>query len=73
MKMASKRTRVLLPPAYSSFLKEGKVSIMELSGTDTVWVLLSTALVMLMTPGLALFYAGLTERRSAINTFFSVV
>ena len=68
MKMASKRERVLWPPAYSGFLKEGKVSIMELSGTDTVWVLLSTALVMLMTPGLALFYAGLTERRSAINT-----
>ncbi len=68
MKMASKRERVLLPPAYSGFLKEGKVSIMELSGTNTVWVLLSTSLVMLMTPSLALFYAGLTERRSAINT-----
>ncbi|MGZ6266130.1 MAG: ammonia channel protein, partial [Candidatus Limnocylindrales bacterium] len=28
---------------------------------DTAWVLTSTALVMLMTPGLALFYGGLVR------------
>ena len=31
---------------------------MEISSGDTAWVLTSAALVMLMTPGLALFYGG---------------
>jgi Amt family ammonium transporter len=36
---------------------------------DTAWILVSTALVMLMTPaGLALFYGGLTRTRSVLNT-----
>ncbi len=30
---------------------------------DTLWVIISTALVMFMTPGLALFHAGWQERR----------
>lgn len=35
---------------------------------DTTFVLMSTALVMLMTPGLAFFYGGLVRRKSALNT-----
>ena len=35
---------------------------------DTTWILICTALVLLMTPGLALFYGGLVRERSAINT-----
>ncbi|MCV9386028.1 ammonium transporter [Reichenbachiella ulvae] len=36
---------------------------------DTAWMLVSTALVMLMTPaGLTLFYGGLTRRKSVLNT-----
>ncbi|MFH0702047.1 MAG: ammonium transporter [bacterium] len=35
---------------------------------DTCWVLISTALVMLMTPGLALFYGGMVRRKSALGT-----
>ena len=31
---------------------------------DLAWVLISAALVWLMTPGLALFYGGLGERRN---------
>jgi Amt family ammonium transporter len=34
---------------------------------DTAWVLASTALVMLMTPGLALFYGGMVRAKSVIN------
>jgi len=34
---------------------------------DTAWVLASTALVMLMTPGVALFYGGMTRARSVLN------
>ena len=35
---------------------------------DTTWVLISTGLVLLMTPGLAFFYGGLVRERHAINT-----
>ena len=35
---------------------------------NNAWVMISSALVLLMTPGLALFYAGLVHSRSAINT-----
>src|SRR6516165_7038178 len=36
---------------------------------DTAWLLVSTALVMLMTPGLALFYGGMVQRRNVLSTF----
>ncbi len=36
---------------------------------DTAWMIVATALVMLMTvPGLALFYGGLSKRKDALNT-----
>jgi len=34
---------------------------------DTAWVLASTALVLLMTPGLAFFYGGMTQAKSTLN------
>jgi Amt family ammonium transporter len=34
---------------------------------DTAWVLASSALVLLMTPGLALFYGGMTRSKSVLN------
>jgi Amt family ammonium transporter len=36
---------------------------------DTAWLLVSTALVMLMTPGLALFYGGMVQGRNVLSTF----
>jgi ammonium transporter, Amt family len=35
---------------------------------DTAWMLISTALVLLMTPALAFFYGGLVRSKSALNT-----
>lgn len=35
---------------------------------DTAWVLASAALVMVMTPGLGLFYAGMVRRKNALGT-----
>ena len=35
---------------------------------DTVFVLISAALVMLMTPGLALFYGGMVRRKNVLGT-----
>ena len=40
----------------------------EINAGDTAWVLTSTALVMLMTPGLALFYGGLVRRKNVLST-----
>jgi Amt family ammonium transporter len=34
---------------------------------DTAWVLASTALVLLMTPGLSLFYGGMVRAKSVLN------
>src|SRR3954471_14706288 len=34
---------------------------------DTAWVLASSALVLLMTPGLAFFYGGMTRAKSVLN------
>lgn len=35
---------------------------------DTAWVLMSTGLVLLMTPGLALFYAGMVRAKNVLST-----
>ena len=35
---------------------------------DTAWMIVATALVMLMTPGLALFYGGLVRSKNVLNT-----
>ena len=38
-----------------------------LNAGDTAWVLASTALVLLMTPGLAFFYGGMVRTKSVLN------
>jgi ammonium transporter, Amt family len=37
------------------------------NAADTVWVLMGAALVLLMTPGLALFYGGMVRAKSVLN------
>ncbi|MBL8014375.1 MAG: ammonium transporter, partial [Candidatus Omnitrophica bacterium] len=34
---------------------------------DTAWVLMSAALVMFMTPGLAFFYGGMVRRKNILG------
>jgi Amt family ammonium transporter len=36
---------------------------------DTAWMLVASALVLLMTPGLALFYGGMVRRKNVLATF----
>jgi len=46
----------------------------KLDSGDTAWMMISTALVLLMTPaGLALFYSGMTRSKNALNTFSMVM
>ncbi|MEJ3744171.1 ammonium transporter [Actinomycetes bacterium KLBMP 9797] len=40
---------------------------MEIDTGNTAWLLLSSALVLLMTPGLALFYGGLNRSKGVLN------
>lgn len=35
---------------------------------DTAWMLVASALVLLMTPGLAFFYGGLVRNKNIVNT-----
>src|SRR5215204_6348575 len=39
----------------------------EINTGNTAWLLLSSALVLLMTPGLALFYGGLNRSKGVLN------
>jgi Amt family ammonium transporter len=45
----------------------------QLSGADTAWMLIATALVLLMTPALAFFYGGLVRSKNALNTMMMSV
>jgi len=41
---------------------------MSVNAGDTAWLLVSSALVMLMTPGVALFYGGMVRRKNTLST-----
>ncbi|MGJ6979825.1 ammonium transporter [Aestuariimicrobium soli] len=43
------------------------MTILELNTGDTAWVLISAALVLLMTPALAFFYGGMVRSKSVLN------
>ena len=48
--------------------KDGKTTYANLNAGDTAWVLISAALVLMMTaPGLALFYSGLVRRKNVLS------
>jgi Amt family ammonium transporter len=49
------------------------VAISEISAGDTAWMLIATALVLMMTPALGLFYAGLVRSKNTLNTFMMCV
>ena len=43
------------------------------SAADTSWILVATAFVFLMTPGLAFFYGGMVHRKNVISTMIKSV
>jgi len=54
---------LLLP--FTAFAEDAPPTI---DSGDTAWMLVSSALVMLMVPGLALFYGGLSRQKNVLNT-----
>ncbi len=43
-------------------------SIQSINAGDTAWVLVATALVMMMTPALAFFYGGMVRKKNVLST-----
>jgi Amt family ammonium transporter len=56
-------------PSLPSFVDEKGVY----SPADIAWILVATALVFLMTPGLAFFYGGMVHRKNVISTMIKSV
>ncbi len=51
-----------------AFAEGNAISPAHVDAADTTWILISTGLVMLMTPGLALFYGGMVRRKNVLGT-----
>ncbi|MGG9963372.1 ammonium transporter [Ferruginibacter sp. SUN106] len=45
----------------------------KFNGADVAWIIVATALVFLMTPGLAFFYGGMVHRKNVISTMIKSV
>lgn len=59
----------LFIPSLPNFDDGGKIY----SAADTGWIIVATALVFLMTPGLAFFYGGMVHRKNVISTMIKSV
>ncbi|MDE1190572.1 MAG: ammonium transporter [Arachidicoccus sp.] len=58
----------LFIPSYVS-----KFDVSKYNGADITWMLISSALVFLMTPGLAFFYGGMVNRKNILSTMIKSV
>jgi ammonium transporter, Amt family len=66
-----RRLRLALPAAVALAAIPGTALAAEAPPIDTgntAWLLVATALVMIMLPGLALFYGGLVRRKNVLST-----
>lgn len=52
----------------AALAQEMEAAVPRIDKGDTAWLLVSTALVMLMTPGLALFYGGMVRSKNILGT-----
>jgi Amt family ammonium transporter len=57
----------LFIPTMPNF-DDGKYNV-----ADTAWILIATALVFLMTPGLAFFYGGMVNRKNVLSTMMKSI
>ncbi|HEY7736213.1 MAG TPA: ammonium transporter [Candidatus Limnocylindrales bacterium] len=66
-----RRLRLALPTALLLAAGPSTVAAADgasIEGGDTAWLLVATAMVMIMLPGLALFYGGLVRRKNVLST-----
>ncbi len=59
---------LLAAPAHAATPPVSSAPIPEPNPGDTAWMLISSALVMLMVPGLALFYGGMVRQKNVLGT-----
>jgi Amt family ammonium transporter len=62
---------ILVIVVILAFIYPGNVAAAkpaEFAPADVAWLLISTALVLLMTPGLAFFYGGMVRKKNVIST-----
>src|SRR4029453_15735206 len=59
---------LLLAVALPSLALAADGTAPPIDSGDTAWMLIATALVMIMLPGLALFYGGLVRRKNVLST-----
>ena len=57
-------------PMFANADEGAAAAVAKLDTGDTAWVLASTALVLLMTPGLAFFYGGMVRTKNVVSTLF---
>ena len=55
-------------PAPETSQKPPEPAAAKVDTGDTAWVLMATGLVLLMVPGLALFYGGMVRRKNVLGT-----
>jgi len=58
-------TLLLAAPAFA---QDAAAAPPTINWTDTLWVIVSSVLVLLMTPALALFYGGMVRRKNVLST-----
>lgn len=56
---------LIATPAFAA-----KAAPAAINSGDTAWMLMATALVLLMVPGLAFFYAGMVKGKNVVSTLF---
>lgn len=56
-------------PSFTAYADEAKAY----NSADIAWIIVATALVFLMTPGLAFFYGGMVHRKNVISTMIKSV
>jgi Amt family ammonium transporter len=62
-------TVAIFIPSLQNFEDHGKIY----NTADIAWILVATALVFLMTPGLAFFYGGMVHRKNVLSTMIKSV
>src|SRR6185312_13483638 len=67
-----RRSPVRHEVGFSSRIQAGNklpVTVGSMIDGDTAWLLIAAGLVMLMPPGLALFYGGMVQGKNVLSTF----
>ena len=68
LKLPAFLATLLTVAALPAMAQDAAASAPALNSGDTAWLLVCSALVMLMTPGLAFFYAGMVSRKNVVST-----